>query len=102
MSASNKFKKIAEELIEKRQKDREQAINSKETIWDYKPTEEEIKKICEQLGFTSESIIIESRRPERHRLACLINLFFLRKNEKERKRIAKEFNAIPTIPFDAL
>lgn len=75
---------------------------SKETIWDYKPTEEEVKKICEQLGFTSETIITESRKPEKHRLACLNNLFLLRKDEKERKRIAKEFNAIITIPFDAL
>ena len=44
MSDSNEFKKIAEELIEKVQKDREQAKNSKETIWDYNPTEEELGK----------------------------------------------------------
>lgn len=88
MSDSNEFKKIAEELIEKVQKDREQAINSKETIWDYNPTEKELKKIGEKTGYTQEEIITESRTGE-GRFWCLETLFDLRGNKEDLARVER-------------
>lgn len=73
---------------------------SKETIWDYKPTEEEIKKLCDEFDLTDKSIITESRENENCRLACLCNLFADRKKYKERDRIMKEFCDKQRIPFD--
>ena len=67
---------------------------NKETIWDYDPTEEEIKKLCEQLDLTDKTIITESRNNDECRLACLCNLFGERKKYKERERIIDEFNSI--------
>ena len=76
------------------------AEKKRETIWDYKPTEEEIKKICEELDLTDKTIITESRNNDDCRLACLGKLFKHRKQYKERDRIIEEFSAKPRIPFD--
>ncbi len=73
---------------------------NKETIWDYKPTEEEIKKICEQLDLTEKTIITESRDNDEYRLACLCKLFIERKKYRERDRIIDEFCDKQKIPFD--
>ena len=71
-----------------------------ETIWDYKPTEEEIQKMCDELDLTDKSIITESRENENCRLACLCKLFKYRKNHKEKTRIINEFCSKQKIPFD--
>lgn len=71
-----------------------------ETIWDYEPTEKEIKKLCEEFDLTEENIITESRENENCRLACLCNLFADRKKYKDRDRIIEEFSAKQRIPFD--
>ncbi|MBO4699257.1 serpin family protein [bacterium] len=73
---------------------------NKESIWDYKPTEEEIKKICEQLDLTEKTIITESRDNDEYRLACLCKLFIERKKYRERDRIIDEFCDKQKIPFD--
>lgn len=76
------------------------AEKKRETIWDYEPTEKEIKKICEKLDLTDKSIITESRENENCRLACLGKLFKHRKQYKERDRIIEEFCSKQKIPFD--
>ena len=73
---------------------------NKETIWDYDPTEEEIKMLCDQLGLTEKTILTESRENDDRRLACLCNLFGKRKKYRERDRIIEEFCDKPRIPFD--
>ena len=76
------------------------AEKKRETIWDYQPTEAEIKKLCEELDLTDKTIITESRNNDDCRLACLCNLFADRKKYKDRDRIIKEFSAKQRIPFD--
>lgn len=71
--------------------ERDRIYNSKETIWDYKPTEKEIREICEKEELTMESILTESRKGK-CRLFCLLELFRLRGKSKEMDRIEREFN----------
>ena len=73
---------------------------NKETIWDYEPTEEEIKMLCDELDLTEKTILTESRENDDCRLACLCNLFGKRKKYRERDRIIEEFCDKPRIPFD--
>ena len=69
------------------------AYQSKETIWDHNPTEQEIVKICEERKLSQQEIMMESRKSE-NRLLCLIALFELRKNRKEVERIWQEHNIL--------
>ncbi|MBP5591595.1 hypothetical protein J6Y50_07070 [bacterium] len=69
------------------------AYQSKETIWDYNPTEQEIAKICEERNVSQQEIMAESRKSEL-RLLCLISLFELRKNRKEVERIWQEHDIL--------
>lgn len=69
------------------------AYQSKETIWDYNPTEQEIVKICEERKLSRQEIMTESRKSE-NRLLCLIALFELRKNRKEVERIWQEHDIL--------
>ena len=69
------------------------AYQSKETIWDHNPTEQEIVKICEERKLSCQEIMTESRKSEM-RLLCLISLFRLRNNKKEMDRIWHEYNTL--------
>ncbi len=68
-------------------------FNSKETIWDYKPSEKELGEICEKMSLTSKDIITESRNGK-NRLFCLMALFKLRKQKKDLKRVMEEYDII--------
>ena len=59
---------------------------SKETIWDYKPTEEEVKKICERLEETQTELTEVIKRSERYRFGTLLILFEIRKDSKNSER----------------
>ena len=73
-------------------------LKSKETIWDYNPTEEEIKKICEEEEISERELITESRNDHWTRLNCLITLFDLRWKNKKAVRFIEELQLIyPTM-----
>ena len=85
--------KSMDDFFQKQIDELEAAFNSKETIWDHKPTEKEILKICEERNLSRQEIMMESRKSEM-RLLCLISLFRLRNNKKEMDRIWHEYNTL--------
>lgn len=85
--------KSMDDFFQKQIDELEAAFNSKETIWDHKPTEKEILKICEERNLSQKEIITESRNSE-NRLLCLMSLFELRKNKKEADRVWREYQIL--------
>ena len=101
MSNNNRRKKpdnlpkvqFIDDFFEELKEEINAAYQSKETIWDHNPTEQEIVKICEERKLSQQEIMMESRKSE-NRLLCLIALFELRKNRKEVERIWQEHDIL--------
>ncbi|MBP5591597.1 hypothetical protein J6Y50_07080 [bacterium] len=88
MNKKESWKEAFDKVCNEAAEDLERAYNSTETIWDYNPTEKELKKIGEKTGYTQEEIITASRTGE-GRFWCLETLFDLRGNKEDLARVER-------------